>query len=70
MPRAAPSFFSAADDGALLEAHLPLRAVAPHRRDELLRQGVDDAGADAVEAARGLVVAGARTCRPRAASRR
>jgi hypothetical protein len=39
----------------LLEAHLPLGAVALHRRDELLRQGVDDAGADAVETARCLV---------------
>ncbi len=47
-----------ANHRALLEAHLPLRAVAPDRRDELLRQRVDDAGADAVQAAGGLVVAG------------
>ena len=53
----APTFFSGADRRALLEAHLPLRAVAPDRRDQLLRQRVDDARADAVQAAGGLVVA-------------
>ena len=47
-----------ADHRPLLEPHLPLRAVAPYGGDELLRQRVDDAGADAVQAARGLVVAG------------
>ena len=42
---------------ALLEAHLPLRAVALDGGDQLFRQRVDDAGADAVQAAGGLVVA-------------
>ena len=42
---------------ALLEPLLPLRAVALDGGDQLLRQRVDDAGADAVEAAGGLVVA-------------
>jgi hypothetical protein len=46
-----------ADGMSLLEAHFPLRAVALDRRHELLRQRVDDARADAVEAARGLVAA-------------
>src|SRR6185369_11510050 len=41
----------------LFEAHFPLRAVALDGGDELLRQRVDDAGADAVQAARGLVAA-------------
>ena len=50
-----PDLFQARHDFALLEAHLPLRAVALHGRDELLRQRVDDARADAVEAAGGLV---------------
>ena len=45
------------DHRALLEPHLPLRAVAPDRRHQLLRERIDDAGADAVEAAGGLVVA-------------
>ena len=53
-----PSLLQRADHRALLEAHLPLRAVAPDGRDQLLRQRVDDAGADAVESAGGLVVAG------------
>ncbi len=48
------------DDGALrlalLEALLPRVAVAPDGGDQLLRERVDDAGADAVQAARGLVV--------------
>ena len=57
LPRAAPIFFSAAVGLALLEAHLPLLAVALHRGDELARERVDDAGADAVQAARGLVAA-------------
>ena len=57
-----------ADRLPLLEPHLPLRAVAPDGGDELLRQRVDDAGADAVQAAGGLVVAARRTCRRRAAS--
>ena len=52
-----PDFLQAADRLALLEAHLPLRAVAFDGRDEFFRQRVDDAGADAVQAARGLVVA-------------
>ncbi len=46
-----------ADRLALLEAHLPLRAVALDRGDQFLRQGVDHAGADAVQAAGGLVAA-------------
>ena len=41
---------------SLLEALLPFRAVTANRRDELFRKGIDDAGADAVEAAGGLVV--------------
>src|SRR5206468_7797184 len=58
-PRAArrADLFQRADRLALLEAHLPLRAVALDRCDELLRQRVDDAGADAVKTARRLVVA-------------
>ena len=48
------------DDGALrlalLELLLPRGAVAPDGGDELLRERVDDRGADAVQAARGLVV--------------
>ena len=58
VPRAAPGLLERADHRALLEAHLPLRAVAPDRRDQLLRERVDDAGADAVQAAGRLVVAG------------
>ena len=42
---------------ALLEAHFPLRPVAFDGGDELLRQGVDDAGADAVQAAGRFVAA-------------
>ena len=42
---------------AALERHLPLGAVALHARAQLGGQRVDDAGADAVQAARGLVVA-------------
>ena len=41
---------------ALLEALLPGVAVAADGGDQLLRERVDDAGADAVQAARGLVV--------------
>src|SRR4029079_18539953 len=41
----------------LLETLLPRRAVALDRRDQLLRQRVDHARADAVQAAGGLVVA-------------
>ena len=52
-----PELLQAADGLALLEAHLPLGAVAADRGDELLRQRVDDAGADAVETAGRLVVA-------------
>ena len=40
----------------LLEALLPFGPVPPDGRDELLRQRIDDAGADAVQAAGGLVV--------------
>ena len=54
----APTFLSGPCGPALMEALLPLRAVAPDGGDELLRQRVDHAGADAVQAARGLVVAG------------
>ena len=53
-----PQLLQRTDRLALLEPHFPLRAVALHRRDELLRQRVDDARADAVQAAGGLVVAG------------
>jgi hypothetical protein len=42
---------------ALLERCSHWRAVALDRGDELLRQRVDDAGADAVQAAGRLVVA-------------
>jgi len=42
---------------ALLERHLPLEAVAPHRGDQLARQRVHHAGAHAVQAAGRLVVA-------------
>ena len=42
---------------SLLEAHLPLRSVAAHGGDQLFRQRVHDAGADAVQAAGRLVVA-------------
>src|SRR5688500_9043538 len=41
---------------SLLEPLLPFGPVAPHRRDELLRQRIDDARADAVETAGGFVV--------------
>ena len=58
LPRAAPVFFRAPVGLPLLEAHLPLRAVAPHGGRQLARQRIDDAGADAVQAARRLVVAG------------
>src|SRR5262245_4558890 len=40
---------------ALLEAHLPLCAVALHRSNELLGQRIDNAGADTVETTCGLV---------------
>jgi hypothetical protein len=56
-PPRRPDLLQGANGMALLEAHLPLGAVALHRRDQLLRQRVDDAGADAVEAAGRLVVA-------------
>ena len=42
---------------ALAVPLLPLEAVTLHRRDEFLRQRVDDAGADTVQAAGRLVVA-------------
>src|SRR3954469_8254322 len=42
---------------ALLEPHLPLRAVAPDGRDQILRERVDDAGPDAMQATSGLVAA-------------
>ncbi len=51
------SLLEAAGRLALLEGHLPLRPVAPDGGHELARERVDDAGADAVEAAGGLVVA-------------
>ena len=57
VPRAGADLLERPDRVPLLEAHLPLRAVAAHGRDELLRQRIDDAGADAVQAAGGLVVA-------------
>ena len=57
VPRAGAELLQRADRLALLEAHLPLRAVALDGGDQLLRQRVDDAGADAVEAAGGLVAA-------------
>ena len=41
---------------ALLEGHLPLHAVTPHRGHQRLRERVDDRGAHAVQAARRLVV--------------
>src|SRR5581483_7872 len=41
---------------ALLEAHLPQRAVALDLRDELLRERVDDARADAVQPAGRFVI--------------
>ena len=41
----------------LFEPHFPRCAIAFDRRDQLLRQGVDHAGTDAVEAAGGFVVA-------------
>ena len=67
VPRAAPSFFSAADRLALLEPHLPLVAVALDGGDQIARERVDDARADAVQAAGGLVVAASRTFRRRGA---
>ena len=59
VPRAArrAELLERADRLPLLEPLLPLRAVALDRRDQLLRQRVDDAGADAVQAAGGLVAA-------------
>ena len=53
----APIFFRGHDRLALLEAHLPLGAVALDGGDELFRQRVDDARADAVQAAGRLVIA-------------
>ena len=52
-----PELFQRSDGLALLETHLPLRAVSFHGRDELLRQRVDDAGPDAVQPAGRLVTA-------------
>ncbi len=57
VPRAAPIFFKAAGRLALLEGHLVLMTIALDRGDQLARQRVDDAGADAVKAAGRLVVA-------------
>ena len=51
-------FFQAAGRLALLEGHLVLMTVALDGGDQLARQRVDHAGADAVQAAGGLVVAG------------
>ena len=42
---------------ALLEPHLPLVTIAPDGRDQLARERVDHARADAVETAGGLVIA-------------
>ena len=42
---------------ALLEPHLPLVAIAPDGRDQLARERVDHARADAVQPAGGLVIA-------------
>ncbi len=50
-------FLQRPDRLALLEPHLPLRAVALDGGDELFRQRVDDARADAVKAAGGFVTA-------------
>ena len=58
MPRAGAELLQRSDRLALLEPHLALLAVAFDRGDELARQRIDDAGADAVQAAGGLVVAG------------
>ena len=41
---------------SLLEPLLPFGTIAAHRRDQLFRQRIDDARADAVETAGGLVV--------------
>ena len=60
VPRAGPSFFSVPVRLAAAELHLPLGAVALDGGDELRREGVDDRGADAVQAAGGLVVAACR----------
>ena len=57
VPRAGAELLQRAGRFALLEAHFPLRAVALDRRDQLLRQRVDDARADAVQAAGGFVIA-------------
>ena len=57
VPRAGPDLLEGADRLALLEAHFPLRAVAFDGGDEFLRQRVDHARADAVQAAGGLVTA-------------
>ena len=51
-----PDFLRRPERLPLLEPLLPFGAVAAHRRDQLLRQRVDDARADAVQAAGGLVV--------------
>src|SRR5262249_26804491 len=52
-----PELLHRADRMSLLEPLLPRGAVALDGRDEFFRQRVDDAGADAVQAAGGLVVA-------------
>src|SRR5206468_1303812 len=53
-----PKLLQRADRFALLEPQFPLRAIASHRGDQLLGERIDDARADAVEAAGGFVVAG------------
>ena len=50
-PRKGPSFLELGGGLAALEGLLPLEAVAADGGDELLRQGVDDRRADAVQAA-------------------
>src|SRR5918993_1028299 len=52
-----PRFLQRATGLSLLEAHLPLRAIAANRGHQLARQRIDDAGADSVKTAGGLVVA-------------
>ena len=56
VPRAGPSFLTPPCGVALLEPLLPGGAVAADGGDELARQRVDDRRADAVQAARRLVV--------------
>jgi len=52
-----PDFLQRTDRLALFEAHLPLRPVTFDGRDEIFRQCVHDARADAVQAPGGFVAA-------------